>query len=176
MRPTDAGPDRRSLLIIGAGAGATMLTGCSLNNPFDTSKTPAAKAVRDLAPDVGVAVTVVALISDAQQELERLSAGQATNTAGLAGLAAAYQAYVEALRGAVPKGVDATSAPSPSLSPGPTGSPTLPADVNAAARHTASLVHTRLIGYALRAESGAFARLLGTMAAGLSQQLVVLAR
>jgi hypothetical protein len=177
MRPTDTGPDRRSLLLLGAGAGAAVLTGCSLNNPFDTTRTPAAKAVRDLAPDVGIAVQAVALISAAQQELETLVAGRATNAATMSALVAAYQAYADALRGAVPKGVDVTGSPGPSSTPAPIApSPTTNVAVTVAARRTATTLHARLTGFALRAESGSFARLLGTMAAGLSQQLVVLAR
>lgn len=182
-RPTPASPGRRSVLLGAAGAGAVLLSGCTLNNPFEEERTPAARAVRDLAPDVGTAVQVVALITAAQTELDTLLTGHPALRSRLGGLAAAYQAYTAALLGAVPPGVDATGAPtgSPSgaattaPSTAPTTAPTA-AGAKAAARRTAATLHDRLAGFALRAESGSFARLLGSMAAGLSQQLVVLDR
>jgi hypothetical protein len=163
------------VLLLGAGAGGALLTGCSLNNPFSSEKTPAAKAVRDLAPDVAVAVQAVALISAARAELESLIAAVPRYVDQLGGLADTYEAYEAALRGAVPKGVDATSTPTPTATPDPgTPSPTGSGDAGRAALRTATSLHAQLTGFALRAESGAFARLLGSMAAGLSQQLVVL--
>lgn len=167
-RPTQAGPARRSVLLLGLGA---VVSGCTLNNPYNSDRTPAAKAVRDLAPDVGVAVQAVALLNEAQRELVALGAHGPATGARLAGLASAYESYLAALRGAVPKGVDVSGTPTPA-----TPAPTVGADPVPVARRTATTVHARLTGFALRAESGSFARLLGSMAAGLSQQLVVLAR
>ena len=172
MRPDHAGPPRRSVLLLGVGAGAVALSGCTLNNPYSSDKTPAAEAVRDLAPDVAIAVEAVALISAAQRELEALAPGDA---ARLSGLSSAYATYVDALRGAVPKGVDVSGSATP------TPLPSTPAATGADAGRTAALrtarsIHDQLTGFALGAESGAFARLLGSMSAGLSQQLKVAAR
>ena len=166
------------MLLLAAGAGAALsgsLTGCAVNNPFDTSKTPAAEAVRDLAPDVGVAVEAVALISQARSEVDALVTGQLLPVL-FGDLVDTYAAYEEALVGAVPDGVDATATPSATPTPGSaaSASPTTPGSAKTAALHTAAVLHSRLTGFALRAESGPFARLLGSMAAGLSQQLVVL--
>ena len=161
----------------GIGAGAALLGGCTLNNPYNSDRTPAAEAVRDLAPDVGVAVQAVGVITAAQRELAALVASRASGATRLAGLSAAYQAYADALRGAVPKGVDITAGQTPAQTPTPTpGAPSATAspEAVATARRTATTVHARLTGFALRAESGSFARLLGSMAAGLSQQLVAL--
>lgn len=178
IRPNPAGLQRRSVLVLAAGAGAALtggLSGCTVNNPFDSSKTPAAEAVRDLAPDVGVAVEAVALISQAHSEVAALVTGQLLPVTFLA-LVDAYEAYGQALVGAVPDGVDATATPSASPGPGsaPSSSPTTPPSARATTLHTAAVLHSRLTGFALRAESGPFARLLGSMAAGLSQQLAVL--
>ena len=172
MKPTDAGPARRTVLVAGVGAGAALLSGCALNNPFSSGRTPAAEAVRDLAPDVGVAVQAVALITAAQRELDALVEARPALGASLAPLAETYRAHAAALTGAVPDGVDATGTPTPE----PKAGPTLGAGSRATALRTAATLHAQLTGFALRAESGAFARLLGSMAAGLSQQLVVLGR
>src|SRR5689334_22724774 len=176
MRPNQVGPDRRTVLLAGVGAGAALLSGCTLNNPFSAEKTPAADAVRDLSPDVAVAVQAVALLNAASSELESVIAAVPKLADELAGLRSGYAAYDEALRGAVPKGVDVTSTPSPSTAATnpTTPAPTVPANGHLVVRRTAANLHARFTAFALAAESGTFARLLGSMAAGLSQQLVVL--
>lgn len=170
---TSTGPGRRPVLLLGLGAGAALLGGCTLNNPYSSHQRPAAEAVRDLAPDVGVAVQAVAVITAAQRELAGLVASRPASAARLSGLTAAYQAYADALRGAVPKGVEITGDATPTPTPG-APSPGVPGGTVSTARRSAATVHARLTGFALRAESGSFARLLGSMAAGLSQQLVAL--
>lgn len=89
----------------------------------------------------------------------------------LAGLTASYAAYLALVLKAVPDGVD--------TSPRNLSNDSLPTSRSMAldqARSETIRTRSALIGLALRAESGPFARLLGTMAAGLSQRLVVLAR
>lgn len=158
------------MLLLGAGAGAALLTGCSLNNPLDSSRTPAAEATRDLAPDVAVAVDAVTLVRGAQAAARSTAQRHAALAPRLAGLLAAHQAHLDALVHAVPDGVD-TSAPGTAyvVPPGPKAALT---------RLTAAEqgLHGSLTGLALRAQSGPFARLLGAMAASVSQQLQVLAR
>jgi hypothetical protein len=161
--PTAAGLPRRSVLLTGVGAGAVLLGGCTLNNPFSTAKTPAARAVRDLAPDVGVAVQAVVEIRTQAEAVADSASRFPAIAARLSGLRALHQAHVDALVAAVPKRVDTSIT-------GATAEP--PTD----ARHAllgvlageASL-RDRLDGLALTAESGQFARLLGSMAAGISQ-------
>jgi hypothetical protein len=163
MRPTDARPDRRSVLLLGAGAGAALLTGCSLNNPFDSTKTPAAEAVRDLAPDTAAAVRAVVLIRTQQNAVTNAAAAFGSIAARLAGLRALHQAQLDALIAAVPKRVD-TSEAGASL-PVPAYRQSALLDVNAGELG----LRDRLDNLALKAESGPFARLLGSMGAAISQ-------
>jgi len=145
------------------------LTGCALNNPLTTEKTPAAEATRDLAPDVAVAVEAVTLVRGAQAAATSTGQLHPGLALRLTGLLAAHQAHLEALVDAVPEGVD-TSA---------TGAayvvPPRPALAVTRLSEAEQALHDGLVGLAVRAQSGAFARLLGAMAASLSQQLRVLA-
>lgn len=162
---------RRGLLAGGAGTAVALLTGCSLNNPYNHDKAPVAEVVRDLEPDVAIAVDAVARIRAAQDAVGVALEHSPDLRPRLAGLDKAYQAYLDALLGAVPDGVDTT--------PGPLSNDALPttrAEAFGQARSGAVGLRTVLTGHALRAESGPFARLLATMTAGLSQQLEVLAR
>lgn len=156
---------RRGLLMAGAGGVVAATAGCTLNNPFDTDRTPAAEAIDDLAPDVALAVTAVGalLATDARAALA-LETFPALRSR-LAGVRELHTAHLRALRDAVPDGVD----PAPQ-----TAAPTPPATRAAALKgqnQAERALHDQLVGLALRAESGPFARLLGTMAAAISQQL-----
>ncbi len=173
MRPTDEAHgtpgravERRTLLL--AGAVGAALTGCSLNNPFSTDKTPAAEAVRDLSPDVAVAVEAVTLLLAAGAAVEATAGTHPALSARLTGLTATHRAHVAALSAAVPDRVDVTADPAPYVVP-LTRSAAL-----VAVRRSETALQAKLVGLALRAESGPFARLLGTMSAALSQQLAVL--
>lgn len=156
---------RRGLLIAGAGAGLAVASGCSLNNPFDSTKTPAAEAIDDLAPDVALAVTAVGALLEAQSRAQLIVTTFPSLSSRVAGLVALHATHLEALQDAVPSGVD----------PAPATSTPAPPATRAAAltqQHAAELaLHDRLVGLALRAESGPFARLLGSMSAAISQRL-----
>lgn len=156
---------RRGLLMAGAGAGVAVIGGCSLNNPFDSDKTPAIEAIADLDPDVALAVTAVGALLEADARAD-LAARTFPGLHGrLAGVVALHAAHLDALRDAVPEGVD--PAPEiPTLTPPTTRRAAL--EQQDQAERT---LHDQLVGFALRAESGPFARLLGTMAAAVSQQL-----
>jgi hypothetical protein len=147
-----------------------VLSGCSLNNPFDQTRTPAAKATGDLTPDVVLAVSAVGLLLDAAAHARAAVAAYPALAPRLSGVIAMHTAHLAALRAAVPAGVDPT----------PTAAPPSPPTSRAVALKQQRLVelalHDRLTGLALRAESGPFARLLGTMAAAVSQQLIELTR
>jgi hypothetical protein len=161
---------RRAALRAGVlGVGAIGVAGCSvdnpLNNPLDDERTPAARATPDLAPDVAIAVQAVTLVRTAQAAVRRTGDVHPPLEPRIAGLAAMHAAHLRALVDAVPKGVD-TSATGPAY--------VVPADrAGALAGITAAerSLHDALVGQALRAQSGTFARLLGSMAAAVSQQL-----
>src|SRR5689334_10673804 len=106
MRPNQVGPDRRTVLLAGVGAGAALLSGCTLNNPFSSDKTPAAKAVRDLSPDVAVAVRAVVEIRTQANVLTDTVIAVPSLAAPLTSLRALHQTHVDALIAAVPKRVD----------------------------------------------------------------------
>ncbi len=169
--PRATGLTRRAALGLGAGVGLSMAaSGCALNNPFHEQKTPSSDAVRDLAPDVAVAVRAVTLVRDAQAAVESTGERHPAIAPRIAGLLAVHRAHLAAVVDAVPDRVDT----SPDA-----GTPYVVPD--RAARALVQLVtaehtlHDGLVGLAIRAESGAFARLLGAMAAAISQQLHELA-
>jgi hypothetical protein len=164
-----ASVSRRAVLNLGVVVAAgPVLAGCSLNNPLTDEKTPAVDAVRDLAPDVALAVEAATLVRGAESAVTGTTATHAGLAPRLAGLLAAHRAHLDAVADAVPDGVD-TSAGGPAY--------VVPAVTKAAlvtlvaAERT---LHDELIALALRAESGPFARLLGAMAASVSQQLQVI--
>lgn len=174
MRPTEEGRgtrgriERRTLLL--AGAASVTLAGCSLNNPFGDPQDPAAEPVRDLAPDVAVAVEAVTLLLAAGAAVAATTAAYPALSKTLAGLAAAHTAHIDALRAAVPERVDLSADPTPYVVPTTRGRALV------AVRTSEVSLQNTLVALAVRAESGQFARLLGTMSAAVAQQLAVVAR
>ncbi|MFL6171334.1 MAG: DUF4439 domain-containing protein [Marmoricola sp.] len=165
-RPTDAGPGRRSVLLLGAGAAAALLSGCTLNNPYSSDKTPAAKAVRDLSPDVGLAVKAVVQIRTQDNLLTDTAIAFPALAARLGGLRALHRAQLDALIAAVPERVD-TSATGAKVAP-----PGDRADALLNAGTAEFGLRDGLDRLALVAQSGSFARLLASMAAGTTQHTV----
>ncbi|MFL6159253.1 MAG: hypothetical protein ACJ72D_24470 [Marmoricola sp.] len=174
MRPTQdnprrGAPGRRAVLGAGTGLAVAVLTGCSVNNPLDPGRTPAAEAVADLAPDVAVAVKAVGLLLAVQRDTEAVVTAFPGLRARLRGLLDLHAAHVAALTDAVPDGVQVAA----------TGAPRAAAAGRQAAIVAQLAAETtlrdQLLALAVTAQSGPFARLLGTMAAGISQQLVVVA-
>ena len=164
--PEVARPSRRTALGLGLAAVAGVAaSGCSLNNPLSDDKTPAADAVRDLAPDVAVAVEAAALVRGAQDAVARTGERHPALATRLAGLMATHQAHLDAVADAVPDGVD-TSAGAAAYDV-----PARPRRALSRLVESEQTLHDELVGLALRAESGPFARLLGSMAAAVSQQL-----
>ncbi|WP_183407143.1 DUF4439 domain-containing protein [Nocardioides marmorisolisilvae] len=162
--PSEHGPDRRSVLLVGLGAGAALLSGCTLNNPYSSDKTPAAKAVRDLSPDVAVAVKAVVLIRTQVNLLGDTVTAFPSLASRLSGLRTLHQAHLDALIAAVPKRVDTSTAGAQVQPPGEAAQALL----NAGSGELG--LREELDRLALQAESGSFARLLGTMSAGIAQQ------
>ena len=165
-RSNQHGPGRRSLLLGAGGAAALLLSGCTLNNPYSSDKTPAARAVRDLSPDVAVAVEAVVLIRTQVNLLRDTVTAFGSLAARLAGLQALHQAHLDALVAAVPKRVD-TSATGQVVQPPAHASLAL---LSVGAAELA--LRNSLDRLALGAESGRFARLLASMAAGITEHTV----
>lgn len=171
MTPPTAPPDRapvsrRAALGLGLAVGVGGVAGCALNNPLSEDETPAAKAVRDLAPDVAIAVQAVTLIRGAESATTSTGAQHPDLAARLNGLLETHRAHLAAVVDAVPDGVETGPTAGPAYAVPPTAAAAL-AQLTATER----TLHDGLVGLALRAESGPFARLLGAMAAALSQQL-----
>lgn len=163
---------RRAVVGLGFGAGVATLSGCVLNNPFEAEQTPARKAVRNLAPDVAVAVEAATAIRRTAAAVRDTATRHPDLGTRLSGLTQAHDAHLAAVVEAVPDGVDTSSQAN-----GPAYVvPARPARALARLTATETGLHDALVGLAIRAESGPFARLLGAMAASLSQQLHELAR
>lgn len=151
---------------MGVGAATVLATaGCALNNPLHADRTPAARAVRDLEPDVAVAVEAAALLRTAQAAASATAARHPGLAARLAGLLATHRAHLDRVSAAVPEGVDLSATATPYVVP------ERPAAALAQLGTAERSLHDGLIGLAMRARSGPFARLLGAMAAATSQQL-----
>jgi hypothetical protein len=176
MRPTESPPEpgpstlgRRGLLAAGAGAAIAAVSGCSLNNPFDPAKTPAAEATPGLAPDVALAVTAVELLLRAEAGAKAAVAAHPGLAPTLGGLVTVHRTHVDALIAAVPAGVDVKPQTAAAQASRP----------RAALRAQQAIetdLRNQLVALAVRARSGPFARLLGTMAAGTSQRIAELPR
>jgi hypothetical protein len=165
MKPTDplrhARPGRRGFLLAGAAGGAALLSGCGLNNPF--SSTPASEAVRELAPDVGSAVRAVLALRGQLALLAATGDRYPGLRPRLDAAVTAHRAHVDRLVDAVPDHVDTSATDAPAQVVGGR-----PAALRTALRGELRLQRT-IDDLAVRAESGAFARLLGSVAASSAQ-------
>src|SRR5688572_19028172 len=100
--PPAPGPGRRTVLNLGLGLGlgavtGFAVTGCELNNPLTEEETPAAEAVRNLVPDVAVAVEAATLVRGARSAVVRTQEQHAPVSARLAGLVAMHDAHLRAV-------------------------------------------------------------------------------
>ena len=168
---------------------AVVVSGCT---PRGIDRRPRARAAATTSPrtDPDVALAA-AVLTDEQDMLDRVLATLRRHPRLeplLAGARAAHQAHVDLLTDAVPDRVRSSSAPSPSDGTSPSVSPSVapstgapprvPARVPAALSALAGQEdRLALLGRrsAFTAESGAFARVLASMAAAASQQSVTLA-
>lgn len=157
---------RRTALGLGIGAVAGVaLGGCALNNPLSDDKTPTTRAVRSVARDVAVALDAITLLRGALTAVASTGERHPALAPRLADLLALHQAHLAAVVDAVPEGVD-TTATGPAYVV-----PAGPAPALGQLTTTETSLHDGLVGLAMRAESGAFALLLGAMAAAVSQRL-----
>jgi hypothetical protein len=168
---------------------AVVVSGCT---PRGIDRRPRARASAPTSPrtDPDVALAA-AVLTDEQDMLDRVLATLRRHPRLeplLAGARAAHQAHVELLTDAVPERARRSSVPSPSSGTSPSVSPSVAPSAGASprvpARAPAALAvlagqedRLALLGRrsAFTAESGAFARVLASMAAAASQQSVTLA-
>lgn len=165
---------RRAVLATVCAVAGAALAGCT---PERQRRRRGEDAPEPVEPRVDPDVLVTAqALSNQQQVLDLLDATQQRHprlTRQLAPVVAAHEAHAALLAEAVPADVSA----SPSTSPSPDGTTTVPrrrrqalARVVTAERELATATKR----HAFRAQSGAFARLLGSMAAAAAQHEVVL--
>ncbi|MCW2785851.1 MAG: hypothetical protein JWP74_2368 [Marmoricola sp.] len=159
---------RRGLLAAGAGIAVVVVTGCDPQSSAGTSSGGNPSSGAGAAPDEQVAVTAADAVASALAAVTRTIGAHPRLAGRLAGLQGLHRAHAAALAAVLPAGTKTTARPL-AVPHGPA------AAVTALVRAEHDL-HDSLIGLALRAENGPFARLLGTMAAGLTEQLAVLAR
>lgn len=159
---------RRTVLSGGAAAaGALALGACSLNNPYNEDATPPEEAIERLDPDIALAVEAVAALGVAQRLVEATGRRHPKLAAELQGLLALHRAHHAALVEAVPDDVDLTAGTQPAqVAP----RPDVARQRVVAAEDT---LRNQLRGFALRAQSGPFARLLASMTAAVAQQRAV---
>ena len=172
---------RRTAVGGAAALGVVAVTGCTPRGiDARPGPTPAVKRSPDTDPDVALAATVLA---DEQSMLDRVLATVRRHprlATTLAGARTAHTAHVDLLTAAVPQdGSSPSATPSVAPAPAPRAAATrVPARAAAALAALAreedglSLLGRRS---AFAAESGAFARVLASMAAAAAQQAQVLA-
>jgi hypothetical protein len=163
MRPTAAEALRRGRPLLGALLVVALLTGCTLNNPYNDDKVPASKAVADLSPDTASAVKAVGRIRDQAALVAEVVAKFPGLARSLSPLAALHRAQLDQLLAAVPDNVSTSGA---------AAAPTVPVSRRRAAlsvQNGENVLRLYLIGFAETARSGPYARLLGAMSAGIAQ-------
>lgn len=172
MRPTNhstgpgqSRPGRREVLL--GAAAVALLAGCAATDGA-AGDDPTPGTARQ-SPDVAIAVEAVGLLLGIRAVIAATIAAHPELREDLTGFDRAHRAHLDALSAAVPERVN----PSPPATQHRVPVGVARAMAVATARETA--LRDRFLGLALRAESGPFARLLGTIAAGLSQRLAVAA-
>lgn len=145
---------------LGMGVGA--LTGCDLD-PGSSGRGPAAEPAAD--PDTGLVDTVLAELRDLTALVSGVGAVHPGLRRAMAGLRDLHRAHREAL------GDEPADEPVGGAQLDPR---TGPAQALALVRSRERRTQGKLADWSVAAESGALARLLACMSAGVAQQLVVL--
>ena len=188
----DPGLTRRTAVGAGLVGAAAVLTGCTPTSGIDRRPKPGATKTRAAAvdPDVALAATVLAheeaLLDHVLVTIERHPDLETV----LVGARSSHLAHIDLLKDAVPDDVDvpatgsptASSSVSPSVSPSAAATPPSPSRVPARAAVALGAIgraedRLALVGRrsSFAAESGAFARVLASMAAAAAQQATTLA-
>ena len=193
--PTGPRLSRRAALGGVAAVAGAALTGCTVENPFASSRpgptgpSPADPAEAPADPDVTTAGEALRVEQETAALLRATARRHPRLAAPLAAPLAAHEAHVALLDEAAPG-----SSPSPAASPAPSGAPSAEPSspgttggrrtpvARSRARALRDVVDTEtalsatLQAHALAARSGAFARLLGSMSASAAQHAAVLGR
>ncbi|HET6626128.1 MAG TPA: hypothetical protein VFG63_07045 [Nocardioidaceae bacterium] len=181
--PTPATVFTRRAAVAGFAAGAGGLwAGCTAGDKH----APTGRAGRDTSapperdPDIAVAAEALA---GEQKVLDAVTASTARHhdlASVLSPVAQAHRAHVRLLAEATPPEASVSPSPDSAVSDVPSGAPTpfrVPGRADAALRRIAALeqhLSTENKQHAFAAQSGAFARLLASMAASAAQHAVVL--
>ncbi len=178
------GLTRRTAVGSAAAIGAAVVTGCT-PSVVDRRPRPTPARSADADPDVALAA---AALADEQRMLDLVTATQErhpTLATVLSGARAAHRAHVDLLADAVPDRPSTSASPSgspsaspsvsPSVAPPPQPVPSRPAAALSALSRAEDRVGLAGRRHAFAAQSGAFARVLASIAAAAAQQSVVLA-
>lgn len=158
---------RRSVLGLGlVGAGSFVVVGCSSGSSADGDEPDREAAVE---PDVRTATAALAAIRGTHQAARATTQRFPATRVGLSGLIGMHAAHERSLVDAVPTRARESAAPAPYAVP------RLRPKALARLGANEAKLHDTLQSLALKAESGEFARLLASMAAGISVQLPSLA-
>lgn len=171
----DARLSRRAVLAGLAGFAGAGLVACSADGQSDAPKRRPTPVAASVDPDVALAAEALA---SQRQVLDLLQATRKRHhglAARLAPVIAAHQAHADLLSHAVPKGVSASASPTDAASPGRHGVSRSRSRAMATVVEAEQQLATVAKRQAFRAESGAFARLLASMAAAAAQYATVLA-
>ncbi|HSE10174.1 MAG TPA: hypothetical protein VLB29_16055 [Nocardioidaceae bacterium] len=186
--PTTSDPSRgarfsrRAALAAVAALSGAALVGCTREEQGPRRETAPEPVEPQVDPDVLVAAQALA---NQQQILDLLTATQEAHsrfTGLLAPVLTAHEAHIALLQDAVPAGVSVSpstgpAGPSPSPDRSADALPSVPRNRARALAQVAQAERELAIAtkrHAFRAQSGAFARLLGSMAAAAAQYDVVL--
>jgi hypothetical protein len=173
---------RRTALLGAVALGTAACTPYSLDRdqqPAGRSTAPATPEPPRTDPDVALAATVLAAEQDVLDRIDAVLSAHPRLERVLAATREVHAAHVDLLAEAAPDGPSPSASSSASASPSGAaeGKPSVPDDparaLRALARHEddLSLADKRS---AFAAESGSFARVLGSMAAAAAQQATVL--
>lgn len=156
-------PSRRSVMLGLTGAAALGVTGCSTNSSAGSTGTPATST--RTTPDVAVATSALTAIRDVREAVSATVRKFPDSRPLLTGLVALHRAHEASLVDAVPN--RATASAQPATYAVPRHHDRAIARLAVREQH----LHDTLDVLALKAQSGQFARLLGSMGAALHQRL-----
>jgi hypothetical protein len=170
-----AGVSRRVVLAGLAAAAGAALVGCTEEGQPPRPKAQPSPVVASVDPDVAVAAEALASQQEILDLLEATGRRHRDLSAQLAPVVAAHKAHADLLADAVPEGVSVSPSPTPGpRSPGRHAVPRSRAGGLAEVVEAEQQLATVTKRQAFRAESGAFARLLGSMAAAAAQSAAAL--
>lgn len=153
----------RGLAVVSVGGtGLLAGQGCTVRNPFEDRPEPEPAPVD---PDIALRDSARGAIAAQLLLVERARPTPGTRTR-LADLARLHATHLAALDAGPTDTSSGDPSGDPSSDPSTTAAPPRPADVLAGER----ALQAQLAGFAQRAESGGFARLLASMAAALAQR------